>query len=796
MAVAAPYLVYAFAAFVLGKLAQSLLTKKQRPEIDGKKPTLSSRGAYIPILIGTRQVSPITLWVGDRTTTEEGHAGGKGTTGGGGSQLVYRESAWHALCIGPARELYRIRENDKIIWDAGGSADIGVTAETYPSGSTISVPGHGSFRIFWGEQDQPVNGRLGDSDRVGYDSRHSFLCYIEWIQKRLGGVAVWPQLEYEIEVRPYKVGDTYAYRGNYEGQFGLPERLSQSLGWLRNGIGPIGGLLPILTAVDGDPGIIKLAGNVIPFGGVNKAEIIDNSALADGRYDLDSVVYNASEQLRAPSDVYVEIPGTQADFNTWTLGANVTSIAADATAALPPNAVPPGFTPNSVYKVILVSPHTGIREITFDISGLGGNVDLSPGINHIKLYVRGFNDLNFDQIRVQLYAYNHPSLGDRTHELQFDADASGVPIITRTNGAYGTIDIIGQTTPGGGPSQDWWKLDFYYRSGTGSSPSNQNWDRRLKIRFINDNATAMWLYANDPLTIPSHIGEDALLSDDDGTSVTGITTLLTTQPLSGSNYSVGEVQFLRAGSGHSGANIAHTIDQLLFEPHPHGVGMSRSLFDLDALEEVGVTLGVEEEGLRTHVLVEDGGTLEDTLGKIMLDIGLQMPWDPVQGKHTFKLIRDPTTTPINIPAGMVHAPLPQITITMDAAMPDKKIYMFKDRDANYRDAPAPTINDDGRSSRDDRQNAKTENLFIVTDFDAAAQVAARRELYETAPPTAYDIYVGRASRRLIPGIPLTVEGIDERLRLMEVGPIEQTSTKVKIKCLTDIYTAPPPDTDS
>lgn len=799
MAVAAPFVFKAGIAFLLGKLAGALLSKDKRASIDNKKPTLASRGDFIPLLIGTRSLSPIVLWVGDRTTTTEGHAGGKGVTGGGGSQLVYRESAWHALCVGPARKLKRIRENDKIIWesiDVGSSFLDGITAETHPSGSTITVSGHGSFRIFWGESDQPVNYRLGENTRVGYDSRHRFLCYVEWVQKRLGGAAVWPQLEYELEVHPFKVGDTYAYSGAYDGRNGLPERLTQSVGWFRNGIGPIGGLHPIATALDGDPGTVKVAGNHVPFGGASMAQIAGNSALADGRYDLDSLTYNASETLRIPTDVYVEIQGASANFDDWTLGSDVLSAVTDPTAALPPNAVPFGFADNDVYKIGLTSPFTGLREMTFDVGGFATDQILSPGINHIRVFVRGFNTTNFNQFRIQLYAYDHPTDPDNTHELTFDYDIGGVPNVTSTNGAYGTIEAIGQTTPGGGPSQDWWQVDFFYRSGTGSSPSDQNWKRRLKLRFINNNTTWMYLYANNPLTTPTHISEAAILSDDDGNLITGVTTALTTQPLSGSNYSDGTIQFLRPGSGFDGANIAHTIDQILFETAPHGQGLDRSLWDLDALEEVGVALGEDGEGLRTHVLVDDGSNLEGIIANICLDTGIVIPWDPVLGKFTFKLVRDPGVDPvIEIPILAINAPLPEITTILDAGVPERKIYMFPDRELNYRPSPAISTDDDGRSSREERQNVQKDELYIVTDLDAANQIASRREQYDLSPPSNYDLVVGRAARRLVPGIPITVEGIEERLRLMEVGPVENTSMSVKIKAVTDIYTAPSPTQD-
>lgn len=177
----------------------------------------------------------------------------------------------------------------------------------------------------------------------------------------------------------------------------------------------------------------------------------------------------------------------------------------------------------------------------------------------------------------------------------------------------------------------------------------------------------------------------------------------------------------------------------------------------------------------------------------MLDAGIVMPWDPRLGKYVFKLVRDPGADPVlTLPALAIAAPQAEIEVVLDAGMPDRKIYMFKDRDLNYLDAPANSTDDDGRSSRTDRQNVTKENIRIATDLETANQIASRREQYEISPPSSYTIEALRAARALTPGTPIDVEGIDERLRIGEVGPINANSPKVTVKALTDIYIAPGP----
>lgn len=793
----------AIASAAMGLLAKSLLPKGKRPEIDQKKPSLASRGAYIPLLIGRQQVKPNILAVWGRTVTDEGHAGGKGVSGSGSTQQVYRENAWHSLCIGPARKLHEIRENDKVIWEASdlGSAFIrGITPESHPSGSTISVSGHGSFRIYWGEQDQPVDALL--SDMLGHDSRHKFLCYVEWIQKRLGGSTVWGDLAYDIEVRPYKVGDTYAYTGPYEGVNGLPERLERSIGWFRNGLGPASVPDPrdILLALDGIPGtaLVKLAGNVVPFGTPPPiVEIEDNSAIADGRYAIDTITFNASETIRVPTGSYSEVTGASGDATgDWTPDASIASIVGDPFGDPPPNATRGGnAVENQVYKALLDQPFSGWRDLTHSTVIGASDQFLSPGVNHVRLFFRAFGQSNFTKIRVRLEGYDHPSLADEEAEVVYEFLSGGGGSAIPTNGASGTIENVGIDIGGGsGPFFEWWKIDFYYQSGAGTDPFDENWKRKIRISIQADDAQFVWFYVNDHAIQP-HINfnlfETAFLSDDDGQLQTGITTVVLDDTMTGSARTGGTAQFLYANTGDDGANIAHSIDQLLFESWPHGIGLSRSMFDLESLEVLGEEVGVDGEGLRTHLLLEDGTTIEAAMVNILLDVGMMVSWDPTTAKYVFKLIREPSGPVTVLPSEAISSPLPEITKRLEATTPDKRTYLYKDRSYNYHDVPI-TFDDDGQASKTDAQNTKQDRLFIVTDFEAAQQVAFRREQAELMPPTAYEIQALRAARRLVPGDPLDVEGVQERLRITEVGPVISGTSKIRIQALTDIYSAPLP----
>jgi hypothetical protein len=55
----------------------------------------------------------------------------------------------------------------------------------------------GSFKIYWGEDTQPVNATL--AAQMGVSSRWPNVCYIHWNAKRLGQSPIWQLIEYDIE---------------------------------------------------------------------------------------------------------------------------------------------------------------------------------------------------------------------------------------------------------------------------------------------------------------------------------------------------------------------------------------------------------------------------------------------------------------------------------------------------------------------------------------------------------------------------------------------------------------------
>jgi len=167
------------------------------PVKDQKPTPLVERGSPIPLMIGRELMAPVICWAGDRSKTKE-EVGGKGLFGGGGQEVVvWHERGFHALCVGPGAKLWKIRDNGKVIFK-GPIDDV-----SHPSGTTVNCGKHGKFVIYWGEGWQPENDELGEADQLNVTTRWPYICYIYWINKRLGPSPTWGRLTYDMEVRPH-----------------------------------------------------------------------------------------------------------------------------------------------------------------------------------------------------------------------------------------------------------------------------------------------------------------------------------------------------------------------------------------------------------------------------------------------------------------------------------------------------------------------------------------------------------------------------------------------------------------
>jgi hypothetical protein len=180
----------------LSILAAYLLRPKRMRAKDHNPTSISTRGAYVPWIMGRRRVTPVFGWAGNRFRKRERAHSGKGGSLFMPKVKIYYEEGWHILSLGPVTALYAIYVGKKALFEGV------LTPESHPSGSLLDLGKQGQARIYWGETTQPVNTTLGDSSRVGISSRWPGICYIHWEEKRLGANPIWPMMTYIIERKP------------------------------------------------------------------------------------------------------------------------------------------------------------------------------------------------------------------------------------------------------------------------------------------------------------------------------------------------------------------------------------------------------------------------------------------------------------------------------------------------------------------------------------------------------------------------------------------------------------------
>lgn len=152
--------------------------------------TLSNRGDYAPLVIGTRRIGYLFCKSWGRVSKNV--SGGKGGGGASAAGKTWRESAWHVLCPGVGTEILSIFANGKRIWKTTISRD------TSPSGTGFSLPDYGVFYVYWGEADQPIDVELAAN--LGVNSRHPGMFHIVWKDFFCGSSPTWPQIEYVVRV--------------------------------------------------------------------------------------------------------------------------------------------------------------------------------------------------------------------------------------------------------------------------------------------------------------------------------------------------------------------------------------------------------------------------------------------------------------------------------------------------------------------------------------------------------------------------------------------------------------------
>lgn len=181
-----PFIIYTIVGVALAALAGLMTKKKPKTGLSQDEPTtLATRGEYVNYVIGTQKTGFLFAYAWGRRGKSSKTLG-----------QVYREWGWHAIGLGPAISLWQITAGGEVIWQGP------IHSYNTPSGTAFNVliPNthnrYATFRIYWGERNQPIDTELSAALPDNITSQWPNLFYIVWTGFPMGGSPVWPQIEY------------------------------------------------------------------------------------------------------------------------------------------------------------------------------------------------------------------------------------------------------------------------------------------------------------------------------------------------------------------------------------------------------------------------------------------------------------------------------------------------------------------------------------------------------------------------------------------------------------------------
>jgi hypothetical protein len=783
-----------FTSYLIGRHLSG--KSKSKALETGKPATLAERGQQLPVLIGRGKLGPLFHWGSVPFTRNEGSAaGGKGIGVGGanvpGYNQVYFADGAHFIAVGPGWRLRSIRENGEIIWPLPGATPgtlqlpNGITRTSHPSGSTLgtTVPqggtaNHGNFTVWWG--DTPAVGTTHWThlaQATGVQSNWPFVFGVFWHEKRLGGAGVWGVLEYDVEVQPYST-------------------LSGSDAWLNNG-----------EALTTDPADIKTVINYVDpnvTGGEPRSQLWvagDQTTLfpTGGRFRLrNSLVgldgdYYSNDSVWAPGEI-VTIPDTAYDTliipwdaSTWT------TVACTIAVATSPS-IPPGYfvvtgSDSNIWRTTNIGGGVSYR-FGSTILGNPDNADpsnslfgdaIGTDVSSLTLYINLANAPN------ESIANGHgiyfgfcagsiasPATGDfariwirrqgSTFVAVIDSVASN-QYATSTPPAL-TIALWGQLAQG---TSTWWRLTVNFKcplAGIG------NFTVDTKYRWC---LTVVGPFGGGT-TAP---GMDFLVVDEvfhqasannsfkpwarrviSTTPITGVTKIYVGANMTGGIPFQGTIApYIPDPDGTAGANVAHSLWQLMFETDPHGLGTPQGPWDIDSLEQLGIDYGEAGEGLRSHALVEQRIPIKQVIADLCNDFGIEIAWDIIIGKYGFKKRRAETPFAV-VPREMLAEELVSRTRKLESDPARSFIFAFQSANDLFAQDTVE-VDDFGNIHGDTRAGAELLTMNTVKDRDTALRLAGYRSSYEVSRGVVVNLKLKNDAATLRAGDVIDVEAITD-----------------------------------
>ena len=754
-------------------LAASLQDKPKQKNFarDDKPTTLAERGAFVPYVRGTRQIGLIFAFAGNRVVRKEvtGSTGGKGSSKKKTYANIYHEDGWHALCVGPGNELQQIRQDGIVIFPRSGQSALNIG--TTPSGSRIDLGREGSFTIYWGECDQPINADY--AEHVGISSRWPHVMSVYWHGKRLGSSARWPAMDYIVKVLgaaeydPF--GETYVMH-RVGGNMAISKYSSEDLDveiWQSNSFVATDNIQEILViSADGTHDAVLFTRDVTDTNNILRFDRQTGAILWTSAWQLtgDSVEQPAFTRgqvyayVIARSNVITKVRMSDGNIE-WSLAASgyIASANHGACVAHPINDNMLGSMNNTSLG------GKAIYEFNKDSgAGIGRwNSDTGwSGNDHGREWSWFLYDEDSNTI-IALGSREPLDAGDAWYSLLPGNNANATAynattgaVVWRANIGDNQLNIQrglifkGFLYVGGGATGNGSNL---LKASLASGFEGQVVDSAR--RFQN---TCVFLGTDGHRIYYGQAGlgdQPTIVVDADDLSVE----IARKDPSIVHDYAA-EAVTPRAISNVSAATERNggvapegLFRELLTASYPHGLGLHPSLVSLTSLQEMQQV--TESENVGFNIVVADGLDGAQVVADMMQDLGCFLRENGFALE--FKMIRSEATAPL-LTDDFILPPEPTLEYQTGPTKVDRMVYIFSNAEFNYRDDPVQ-MDDDSSASLYRRNNSQKVQISSVTDYVLAAAAASRREQEAIAGLIGYTFHVTRDARDMRPGDTFIVE---------------------------------------
>lgn len=717
-----------------------------------KPPPLVERGSAVPLVLGVERLSGMLIWEEpDRVEFEDlsGGAGGKGigSAPGGLNEVIYSYGQ-HLICVGPGSRLTRIAQDGKTIWPKRGEFPEGITPATAPSGTSFDCrnadngASEGSFRIYWGEIDQPVDALLSGTKK-GAATNDGFSMHVVWDSKRLGGTRTWPTLEYDVHVQPYSPLMRYnsgtSWNPDVVSQAGTAQ-LPGSASWIEGyQVADESELSDIRGVTNGSTStsVRVCEDKTAVYTPGTFADLRDTQV--DGRYEVISSTFIPGGGTD-PSDSLLSEIVAQYDIVTASANGNTNAVVhptIDNGIIFPTaGAFPafPGYGPvdNTFLVANRIDRYNGTDDLRIDFSANASGPYIPDGASTGKHLGRGTHQFTIYLWKENFETFDFKmgfSVGGTDYYAQIRRVADGTIVDLGVSGSEisFTHDHIG-----GGIGSDYVQLKVRFRV-----PSNKVGDQYtqfLQLEDLSDNGSYSFKYlacADTPQTSP-FFGHTVIAYCDAGVTEVELSAV----PGTLIAYQGQIVPITLNSKVVAGANLAHVINQIFTTPAPHGIGDFSSVIDAGSLEALGALFA--SENYRTHYWVAQGNRHSNILERALYEALVNVQWDPIDGRWMFKAVR---TGPADfkIDENMVLA---DTSITKDGRSPDAAprtmFFEFRNMERNLTADPI-SFSEDGNSTDSLGDSTQKVKIDSARDYETANALASRLYLLESSIPSVWNL---------------------------------------------------------